>query len=278
MSALATHWDDLVTVALLGTDRRDPPVPPAGVVADLVADVLVGTDPTPAQAMRTQVVAMAVARRAGVQPGAVLVPLAPPQADPRPVTVPELTVLWRRMIVDWPVLDDEVQLAIAASGRRTAPDLLVMALARARTDAARHARAVAAGGALARWLVDLQPQLRPRVAKPPAADVVATLPALSVPTDLMAMAAASPKLFADHLRTQFDAGAYGAPQRALLVNLMARVPASALQPVAQQLGRVSPGRSSIGIAVALADLATVRHHLLAYVHADSNLPSEPSHP
>jgi hypothetical protein len=154
----------------------------------------------------------------------------------------------------------------------------VMALARARADAPRHARVVHAGGALAQWLIDLQPHLRSRVAKPPAADVVSALPPLSVPTDLMAMAAQSPAVFADHLRSEFEAGAFGPPRRALLVNLVARMPAPALMPAAQQLGRVHPGRSSIGLAMALADLATVRHHLLAYVHADPVLPSEPTDP
>jgi hypothetical protein len=262
MSALTLHWDELVTVALLGTDRRDPPPLPPGPVADLVADASAGRAPTPGEVLRTQVAALAVARRAGLQPAPPIASLAPPTDDPRPTTSPELTGLWVRMARDWPVLDDEVQLAIASSGRRTAPDLLVAALGRARTDAARHARVVRAGGALARWLLDLQPHLRPAAAKPIAADVVERLPDLPVPPDLLALATESPDRFAHHLRAEFDAGRFGPPHRAVLVNLLARVPPAALVPAARALHRTDPSRTNVGLAMALADLAALRHHLL----------------
>ena len=39
-AALDRYWSDLVTVALLGTDRRDPPEAPAGLLADLIDDTL----------------------------------------------------------------------------------------------------------------------------------------------------------------------------------------------------------------------------------------------
>ena len=42
---VAEHWEDLVTTALLGTDRRAVPEPPDGGLADLVAD-LSATRPT----------------------------------------------------------------------------------------------------------------------------------------------------------------------------------------------------------------------------------------
>lgn len=267
MSTLAQHWDDLVTVALLGTDRRDPPAPPPGPVGDAVADCSAGRDPSPAEGMRLQVAAAAVARRAGMRPGPVLAGIAPAPDDPRPTTSPDLARLWWRMIIDWPLLDDEVQLTIPASGRRTAPDLLVAALARSRGDAARHARVVLAGGPLAPWLLALQPHLRARAAKRPSDAEIATLPALALPADLLAMATDAPVAFAEHLRTEFDAGRFGVPHRALLVNLLARVPPAALLPAAQQLGRVAPSRSTIGLALALADLAQVRHHLLAHLQA-----------
>ena len=44
----------MVTVALLGTDRRDPPAPPAGGLADLAAD---DPQPTPSQRLLQQVAA-----------------------------------------------------------------------------------------------------------------------------------------------------------------------------------------------------------------------------
>ena len=36
------YWKQMVTVALLGTDRREPPAPPTGGLADIAAD-----DPQP---------------------------------------------------------------------------------------------------------------------------------------------------------------------------------------------------------------------------------------
>ena len=37
-STTPDHWNELVTGALLGTDRRDPPAPPDGPLADVVAE------------------------------------------------------------------------------------------------------------------------------------------------------------------------------------------------------------------------------------------------
>jgi hypothetical protein len=42
-ASLTEHWLELVTVALLGTDRREPPDPPVGALADLVSDSVAPT-------------------------------------------------------------------------------------------------------------------------------------------------------------------------------------------------------------------------------------------
>ena len=85
----------MVTVALLGTDRRDPPSPLAGGLADLAAD---DPQPTPSQRLLQQVAGCAVAQRAGVLPGPSAPLLAPPDDDPRPVTPPSATATWRRLV------------------------------------------------------------------------------------------------------------------------------------------------------------------------------------
>ena len=130
-TSLTDYWRDMVTVALLGTDRRDPPTPPPGGLADLAAD---DPQPTPSQRLLQQVAGCAVAQRAGVLPGASARQIAPPDEDARPVTPPVATATWRRIIGDWPVLEDEWVLAVIHSGRRLSPELVVPLLARHRTD------------------------------------------------------------------------------------------------------------------------------------------------
>ncbi len=66
--SMQEHWQQLVTAALLGTDRRDPPDPP-GPLADLVADT---ARSSPSERMLAQVAACTAVRRAGVVPGPVL--------------------------------------------------------------------------------------------------------------------------------------------------------------------------------------------------------------
>ena len=62
---MAEHWRELVTTAMLGTDRRDPPAA-VGPLADLVADTLRSA---PSERMLAQVAACTAVRRAGVLPG-----------------------------------------------------------------------------------------------------------------------------------------------------------------------------------------------------------------
>ena len=74
MSLVADHWHELVTAALLGTDRRDPPDPPPGPLADAVADCAA---PTPSGRMLADVAACTAVRRAGLRPHPPATPLAP---------------------------------------------------------------------------------------------------------------------------------------------------------------------------------------------------------
>ena len=85
MSAAATTveelWRELVTAALLGTDRREPPVPPIDAIADVVADAV---RPDAASRMLATVGAVAAARRAGVRARAAGRPAAGPGGGRRP--------------------------------------------------------------------------------------------------------------------------------------------------------------------------------------------------
>ena len=123
------YWNQMVTVALLGTDRRDPPSPPSGGLADIAAD---DPQPTPSQRLLQQVAATTVVRRAGLMPGEPIATVAPPADDARPITPATATATWRRIITDWPVLEDEWVLTIVRVGRRLAPELVSPVLVRHR--------------------------------------------------------------------------------------------------------------------------------------------------
>ena len=186
---LTAYWREMVTVALLGTDRREPPDPPTGGLADLAAD-----DPqtTPSQRLLQQVAGCAVAQRAGVLPGVAAALVAPPGDDPRPITPPAATATWRRIVGDWALLEDEWVLAVIHSGRRLAPELVVPMLARHRTDATRHARALVAAGTLGEWMIDWSPRLACTSRKPAVIEALGELPELAIVPDLVPLLSATP--------------------------------------------------------------------------------------
>ncbi len=256
---ITDYWGEMVTVSLLGTDRRDPPVPPAGGLADLAAD---NPQPTPSQRLLQQVSACAVAQRAGVLPGPSAPQVAGPPSDPRPLTPPSATATWRRIIGDWSVLEDEWVLAVIHAGRRVAPELVVPLLTRHRTDPVRHARAMVAAGPLGTWMIEWSPRLACSSRKAAPAESIAELPELSITPDLVGLLAAPPLQVADTISHALSSGALKVSHRAVLVNLVARVRRDALAELADALDRVDPSRPAIGLAFALADLARLRHRML----------------
>ena len=62
------------------------------------------------------------------------------------MTPPAASATWRTIVAEWPVLEDEWMLTVIGNGYRLAPDVLVAALMRHRTDPVRRARAALAGG------------------------------------------------------------------------------------------------------------------------------------
>jgi hypothetical protein len=282
--SLGGYWQELVTTALLGTDRRPLPTAPVGPLRELADDWSV-SGASPSARLLDAVAACSVARRAGVRPGAPAALMQAAADDARPITEPAVTATWRRMMADWPVVDDEWQLLLIASGQRPAPDLLVAALARHRADAVRHARVVQAGGPAAQWLIDQRPHLGCR-AKQPApgsaaeaalAAAVATVPELPISPELVALHGRPAGEVAATLRDAFDSGTVATAHRGVLVNFVARTQPGALAFIATQLDQVNPAQPSIGLAFALADLARLR----ALVHAQlahTRLREHPLHP
>lgn len=253
------YWREMVTVALLGTDRRDPPAPLAGGLADLAAD---DPQPTPSQRLLQQVAACAVARRAGVLPGAVVPSIAPPDGDERPITPPAATATWRRVVSDWPVLEDEWVLAVVRSGRRLAPELVVPLLARHRTDATRHARALVAAGTLGQWMIEWASRLACTAKTRPSMEAIGELPDLAIVPDLLPVLLAAPHQAARTIAGGLSSGVFGISHRAVLVNLVARVAPASLPAIGEAIGRIDPAQPTIGLAFALADLARLRHQML----------------
>ena len=256
---LNDYWNEMVTAALLGTDRRDPPAPPVGGLADLAAD---DPQPTPSQRLLQQVAGCVVVRRAGLLPGAPVASVAPPAPDSRPPTPQSATTTWRRVVADWPVLEDEWVLTVVRTRRRLAPELVPPVLARHRTDATRHARALAAAGPLGDWMIEWSPRLACTAQHPPVPERMAELPDLSIVPQLVPLLSAPAADVARTLSSGLSSAELGRAHKAVLVNLLARMEPSSLPSVAHAIDRVDPSSPSIGLAFALADLAHLRHHML----------------
>ena len=257
------HWHELVTVSLLGTDRREPPPAPPGPLADVVADAL---RETASGRMLAHVAATTVARRAGLLPGAPVPPPVPPAADDRPSVPPAAARRWRVLVVEWPVLEDEWLLTVERRGWRLPPDVLVGLLRRHRTDAARRGRVERVGGPVVPWLLEHQPELAgpagsARSARPDDLGLDG-LPALAVAAELLALLDAAPGAVAASVAHGFRGGAYTLAHRNVLVNFVARCRTDALSPLAEALRHLDPALTTGGIAHSLADLADTRRLML----------------
>lgn len=203
-----------------------------------------------------------VVRRAGLLPGSPVATVAPPVPDPRPPTPQSATTTWRRLVGDWPLLEDEWVLAVVRTGRRLAPELVPPVLARHRTDATRHARALAAAGPLGEWMIEWSPRLACTAKRPPVLELVAEVPELPIVPELLPLLSAPAAHVARTLSAGLSSAQLGRSHKAVLVNLLARIQPASLPAVAQALDRVDPSSPSIGLAFALADLAHLRHHML----------------
>jgi hypothetical protein len=257
----ADFWDALVTGSLLGTDRRDPPDPPPGPLADVVADAV---RPTPSGRMLAAVAACTVARRAGIRPRPAVAALAPPAPDGRPLVPPAASRRWPLVVVGWPVLEDEWLDAVEQRGWRLPPDVLVGLLRRHRNDGQRLARVMRMAGPLGPWLVDHLPEIdqpsagqRSGRAKP---DHAGPRPSMAVSPELQPLLAAEPDAVLAAIADGLASGALGAPHRAVLVNFVARCRPDALAPLAEALRAVDG--PAVGLAHLLADLAATRHEML----------------
>ena len=257
--ALDEYWRELVTAAMLGTDRRDPPEPPPGPIADLVADA---QRPDGASRLLAAVGAVAAARRAAFVPGPAVDAIQPPAAadsgeHTRPWCPRAAVTTWRQVVADWPVLEDEWLLTVIDQGFTVAPDALVALLVRHRSDVVRRARVMLAAGPVGPWLVEHVPELAARSGRSASVDAVTSLPELPIPPDVGELLSRDAHSVSTVLADGYAAGRFGPPDRAVLVNLVARCRPAVLLDVAEALDR-----TGVGHALALADLARLRHRML----------------
>jgi hypothetical protein len=255
------QWRELVTTALLGTDRRDPPLAD-GELGDLVADS-VRSDPS--ARMLAQVAACTAVRRAGVLPGPPVAPLARPTEDARPPCTQAAVSRWKHITTSWPVLEDEWTLTLIEQGWRLAPDVVPQVLQRQRRDPIRRARALVAAGPLALWLAEHFPELEPTNARPPTQvemERIGFLPELPVPPDLAPLLDATGAEIGGTIAVGLEERSLGEAHRAVLINVLARCSPHALVDIADVLDAVDPSSSGRGLASVLADLAITRHRML----------------
>jgi hypothetical protein len=259
---IADHWRELVTTAMLGTDRRDPPEASGG-MADVVDDALRAT---PSERLLTQVAACTAVRRAGVVPGPAAARLQPPDVDERPVIVPVAADRWHHLTASWPVLEDEWLLTLVQNGWRAAPELAPDLLLRHRGDPLRRAWTEAAVGPLAAWLVSLVPELAARPGRLPDAESLGELPDLPIPLDLEPLLHVPAADAARVIASGVENGRYAFAHRAVLINLIARMRRASLPVVAEVLTAVDSRSAGAGLASVLADLALTRSRMLDELH------------
>lgn len=292
---LDAHWQRLLTTALLGTERRDPPAPASGPVGEVVVD-LVRRDA--AARLLADVAATAAVRRAAFVPGPPAPLLAPPAPDPRPECPAAAVTTWWTLGDTWPVLADEWLDVAVAHGWRLPADVVVALLGTHRRDPIRWHRAALAAGPVAAWLLEHVPGLvgpsagRDLRASGPASATggrsgrpsgsaaadssqlpalpeflprpeLPAVPELPVPPELAELLTVDAHTFVTRLLPPFEEGRVGAAHRPVVVNLLARCRPEVLAAAADALGSVDPLSASAATAASLADLARTRLRMLA---------------
>ena len=255
-------WTELVTTSLHGTDRRDPP-DPGGMIGDLVADT---ARADPSARMLAAVAACTAVRRAGVRPADPIDPLAPPPIDDRPECVPAAADRWHHITTSWPVLEDEWMLTLIEHGWRLAAELVPPVLHRHRRDPIRRARAMAAAGPLADWLLDHVPDLAPSPTRRPVTQIeqerLGMVPDLPVPPELASLLHGTGAEVGGRIAVGLEDGTLAEAHRAVLVNVLARCVPEGLPDIAEVLEAVDTRSSGHGLASVLADLALTRQRML----------------
>ncbi|BAN03266.1 DUF5691 domain-containing protein [Ilumatobacter coccineus] len=255
---MAEQWRNLVTAALLGTDRRDPP-DADGPLAQLVADT---ARAAPSERMLAQVAACTAVRRAAILPGPPVALTSAPDTDERRECVPAATERWHHITTSWGVLEDEWMLTLIANGWRLSAELVPVALQRHRSDPVRHARVMVAAGPAAEWLIEQLPDLACTKQGSVDPEAIGELVDLPIPPELLGLLHAPGEQVGATVGAGIEQGEFSHAHRAVLVNLIARMSPAGLPGLIDALDNVDPHSSGAGLASVLADLALTRHRML----------------
>jgi hypothetical protein len=257
----ASAWPDLVAVAVLGTDRRDPPPPLAGPVAEVILESSTARDV--ASAFVVQVGAQVVIERAAAAPSAAVALLVPADVDQRPPCSLRAASLLQRIVADWPILEPEWIALAESGGWRLSPELVPMLLRRHRARPDRRAAVCALAGPVADWLVGHLPELGPSSRRS------GVTPPVDLPSDLQALLGRSPGEIAVAIGQGLQMGRYTVASGAVVVHLLARLPLEVLADLVVELEALDPHLPGRGLVHHLVDLAEVRlavAHELAPLH------------
>jgi hypothetical protein len=190
-SSAAAEWHQLVTTAVLGTDRRPLPAPGAG------WDSLIPADDAAVQLLN-RAAAVATARRAGVQPGPCPPAMSPAPLDDRP-TCPQTAsdVLARLLAGQHDVLLPEWFALCESGGWQPPRHLVPTMLLRGRRNPAFDAVVRRAVGPLAAWLAEAMPELGIKVVAAPAPAGADPFAPPAPPPDSGAVVTAITQMFLD---------------------------------------------------------------------------------
>jgi hypothetical protein len=256
-------WSDLVAAALIGTDRREPPAPAVGALATLALEA---PPADAAAALAQQVAALTVLGRASASPPRPPALLIPVDDDPRPMCSPAAAHLAHRIVAEWPMLEREWLESASLGGWRLSPDLVPVLLRRHRSNPQMRALVCELSGPLADWLTDHLPALAPATRRTTTARVPIALPpelAAAAIADVEAMLA----VLTDGLRRQ----RYSMASRAVVVELVVRMPIDHLPQLAEGLDALDPHLPGRGLVHHLLDLVETRLAIARELSPDTQL-------
>ncbi len=194
-ASASSEWARLVTIAILGTDRRPlPAAEPGWETLTAAAD--------PGAELLDRAAAVATARRAGVQPNPAPARIEPAPADVRPSCPPDAASLLAQMLRgEHDVLLPEWFALCELAHVQVAPHLIPALLLRGRRNPAFNVVVRRVIGARAAWLAEAMPELNiSQLSGPVPPGTAAFLPP-SPPSDSGALVTAISSTFYDRAAT-----------------------------------------------------------------------------